>query len=58
MFRLIKKKTRNFIETRTAEKHFGIYLVTYLAKGTQALCILETTRLKAYTVVLKLCTKY
>lgn len=58
MFRLIKKKLETLLKQRTAEKHFGIYLVSYLAKGTQALCILETARLKAYTVVLRLCTKY
>lgn len=47
MFRLIKKKLETLLKQRTAEKHFGIYLVSYLAKGTQALCILETARLKS-----------
>lgn len=58
MFRLIKKKLETLLKQRTAEKHFGIYLVSYLAKGTQALCILVTVRLKSYTVALRLCTIY
>jgi len=32
MFRLIKKKIETLLKQRTAEKHFGIYLVSYLAK--------------------------
>lgn len=56
MSRLIKKKLQTLLIQRTAETHFGIYLVSYLAKSTQALCILETARLKAYTVDLRLCT--
>lgn len=32
MFRLIKKKLETLLRQRTAEKHFGIYLVSYLAK--------------------------
>lgn len=58
MFRWIKKKLETLLKQRTSEKHFGIYLVSYLAKSTQALCILETAGLKAYTVVLRLYTKY
>lgn len=32
IFRLIKKKLETLLKQRTAEKHFGIYLESYLAK--------------------------
>lgn len=59
-FRLIKMKLETLLKQRTAKKKtfWDMFSILFSQKDTQALSILETARLKAYTVILRLCTKY
>lgn len=53
-------KLETLLKQRTAKKKtfWDMFSILFSQKDTQALSILETARLKAYTVILRLCTKY